>query len=158
MLAAYPASTAERLDELVLAGGIVGLLVLLPSLAFGWTSGVAWSLAILAGDYALALSLRDDDLIDAAAPLYGAGLLALAELAYWSLELRGPGREEPRVAIRRATALGAVIVLSAVVGSFVVVVTASPFGGGLAWDAVGVAAAACTLAILAWLARRRVQL
>lgn len=141
----------------MLAGAIAGLVLLLLSLVFGWTSGVAWCLAILASDYALALALRDDDLIDAAAPLYGAGLLGLAELAYWSLELRGPGREEPRVAIRRATALGAVILLSALVASFVVVVTASPLGGGLAWDAVGVAAAAGTLAILAWLARRGTQ-
>jgi hypothetical protein len=97
--------------------------------------------------------VRDDATLDAGAPLYAAGLLILAELAYWSLELRGPGREEPRVVVRRLAALGALAFLSLVLGAFVVVVTTAPLGGGLLWDIVGVAAAAATLAILARLAR-----
>ena len=40
-----------------------------------------------------------------AAPLVGAGLLVVAELAYWSLELRGPGCEERRLLARRGAAL-----------------------------------------------------
>jgi hypothetical protein len=120
----------------------------------GSTSGVAWTLALVAAAYATALAVRGADNVDAGAPLVGAGLLMVAELAYWSLERRGPGYEEARVVVRRLAALGALACLSLVLGAFVVVVTAAPLGGGLAWDAVGVAAAGATLAIVAWLARR----
>jgi hypothetical protein len=66
----------------------------------------------------------------------------------------GPGFEEGRVVVRRLGALGALAFLSVLLGSFVVVLTAAPIGGGLAWDTVGVAAAGGTLAIVAWLAHR----
>ena len=109
---------------------------------------------LLAAEYAAALAARGAADVDAAAPLVGAGLLVVAELAYWSLELRGPGYEESRVVARRLGALAALAFLSIVLGAFVVVLTAAPLGGGLAWDAVGVAAAGGTLAIVAWLAHR----
>ncbi|MGH3103603.1 MAG: hypothetical protein ACRDN6_05845, partial [Gaiellaceae bacterium] len=132
--------------------GACALAMLVASLAAGWTGGVPWTLVLLAGEYAAGLALRGDDVVDAGAPVYAAGLLLLAELAYWSLELRSPGREETRVVVRRLTALGALAFLSVLIGAFVVIVTAAPLGGGLLWDAVGVAAAAGTLAILARLA------
>ena len=78
----------------------------------------------------------------------------LAELAYWSLELGRAGREETSVLSLRAATLGVLALLSVVLGAIVVAVTALPFGGGLAWDALGVTAAAATLAILALLRRR----
>jgi hypothetical protein len=128
--------------------------MLAASTALGWTSGIAWTLVLLAAEYAAALAARNDVDVDAGAPLVGAGLLVLAELAYWSIELRGPGYEERRVIARRLGALGVLAFLSALLGAFVVVLTAAPLGGGLAWDAVGIAAAAGTLAIVAWLAHR----
>ena len=136
------------------AVGLAALVVLGVSLAIGWTAGIAWTLVLLAAEYATGLAARGGTDVDAAAPLVGAGLLLLAELAYWSLELRGPGYEEWPVVVRRLAALGALVFLSVVLGAFVVVVTAAPVGGGLAWDAVGVLAAGGTLAIVAWLARR----
>jgi hypothetical protein len=128
--------------------------VLVASLALGWTSGIAWTLTLLAGEYAAALAARDASTVDAGAPLVGGGLLVVAELAYWSLERRGPGSEEARVVVRRLAALGTLALGSVLLGAFVVVVTAAPLGGGLAWDLVGVLAAAGTLAIVYWLSRQ----
>jgi hypothetical protein len=134
--------------------GLAAVVVLAASIGLGWTSGIAWTLVLLAAEYAAALAVRGGADVDAGAPLVGAGLLVLAELAYWSIELRGPGYEERGVVARRLGALGVVAFLSVLLGAFVVVLTAAPLGGGLAWDAVGIAAAAGTLAIVAWLARR----
>jgi hypothetical protein len=154
VLAVYAAALAG--DEAGPVGmlGLFALVVLGGSLLLGLTSGIAWTLLLLAAEYAAALAARGGSELDAGAPLVGAGLLVLAELAYWSLELRGPGYEERRVVARRLGALGVLAFLSVLLGAFVVVLTAAPLGGGLAWDAVGVAAAAGTLAIVAWLARR----
>jgi hypothetical protein len=153
-LTAYAVDVAAEDAAAVLPLGALALAVLGASLAAGWASGIAWTLALVGAAYAAALAARGADSVDAAAPLVGAGLLLLAELAYWSVELRGPGYEERRVVARRLGALTALAFLSVVLGAFVVVLTAAPLGGGLAWDAVGVAAAAGTLAIVAWLAHR----
>jgi hypothetical protein len=153
-LTAYSAAVADGDAAAVAPLGVLALATLAASLAAGWTSGIAWTLALVGAAYAVALAARGADAVDAAAPLVGAGLLLLAELAYWSLELRGPGYEERRVVARRLGALAALAFLSVVLGAFVVVLTAAPLGGGLAWDAIGVAAAAGTLAIVAWLAHR----
>lgn len=134
--------------------GLGALLVLAFAVVTGWTSGIAWTLALLAATYAIALALDDSDVLDPAAPLYAAALLLMAELAYWSLELRGPGREERHVVLRRLAALAVLAFLSVVLGAFVVIVTAAPLGGGILWDGIGVLAAAATVGILALLARR----
>lgn len=153
MLGAYAAGIAGDQAALVGGLGLVAIAVLAASLAFGWSSGIAWTLALLAAEYAAALALRDSATVDAGAPLVGGGLLVVAELAYWSLERRGPGSEELRLVLRRLTVLGALALGSVLLGAFVVVVTATPFGGGLAWDLVGVLAAAGTLAIVYRLTR-----
>jgi hypothetical protein len=142
-------------DEAGVVGsiGVAALAVLTASVAFGWTSGIAWTLALLAAEYAAALAARDASTVDAGAPLVGAGLLVVAELAYWSLERRGPGSEEARLVVRRLAVLGGLALGSVLLGAFVVVVTAAPLGGGFAWDLVGVLAAAGTLAIVYRLVR-----
>jgi hypothetical protein len=134
--------------------GLVAFALLLVSLVAAWPGGIPWTLGLLGGEYATALALRGDGTVDAAAPLYGAGLLVLAELAYWSADLRGLGREETRVVLLRLAALAVLAFLSVLLGAFIVVVTAAPLGGGLLWDALGVVAAAATLAIVARLAYR----
>ena len=133
---------------------MLGLVVLAAAVLLAWPSGIAWALALLGTSYATALAGRGEVPVDAAAPLYAGGLLLVAELSYWSLELRGSRREEPGAMLRRLVALTALASLSVAVGGFVVLVTAAPAGGGLAWDAIGIAAVAATLAIVAVLARR----
>jgi hypothetical protein len=133
------------------------VLAAVAAVTLGWTSAIPAALVLLAAEYLAGIGTGGhEDLLEPAAPLVAGGLLLLAELAYWSLELRGPGHEEREVVLRRLAALGLLTVLAVALGSFVVVVTAAPLGGGLAWDVVGVAAAAATLAVVALLARRDV--
>jgi hypothetical protein len=133
----------------------VGLALLLVSLLAGWPSLLPWSVVALASAYASALAVRDDPgVADGGAPLYGAGLLLVAELGYWSLDLRGPGREERRLLLRRAAALAALAFASVVLGALVLSLTAVDLGGGVVWDVVGVAAAAAALALIVRLTQR----
>jgi hypothetical protein len=135
--------------------GGLGVLAALTAVVFGWASAIPAALVLLATEYVIGIGTGGhEDVLEPAAPLVAGGLLLVAELAYWSLELRGPGREERTVLLRRLVALAVLSVLAVALGSFVVVVTAAPLGGGLAWDVVGVAAAAATLAVVAVLARR----
>ena len=60
----------------------------------GWPSGIAWALLLLAAEYAARSPRAAATSVDAARRSSARGLLVLAELAYWSLELRGPGYEE----------------------------------------------------------------
>ena len=137
------------------APGAVALLLLALALWRGWPTFVAWSLALLATGYALSLSLGPERAtIDAAAPVVAATLLVVAELAYWSLELRDPGRWEGPLLARRLAVLGALALVSLALGSVVVVLTTVDLRGGVGLTFVGVAAAVATLAILAGLARR----
>jgi hypothetical protein len=152
----YPAATAEQFSQLVAVPGVAALCVLAAAVVLGWPVAIAWALALLGSAYAIALATGEDGAaVDAVAPLYAGGLLLVAELSYWSLELRGSRREEPGAMLRRLVALTALAALSVAIGGFVVLVTAAPARGGLVWDALGVAALAATLAIVAWLARPR---
>jgi hypothetical protein len=156
-LAAYSVATADRYVDLVAAPGIAAVLILLVGLVARWPGAIAWTLALLGTAYAASVAVGPADTVDGAAPLYATGLLVVAELAYWSLELRGARREDARSIARRLAALGVLAFLSLVLGSLVVLATAVPIGGGLALDLVGVAAAASALAVVAVLARRSAQ-
>lgn len=130
-------------------------LVVLPlALLAGWPSAIAWTLALLGAEYAASVAVGPADAINGAAPLYATGLLVLAELAYWSLELRGARREDARGVARRLAALVVLAFASLVLGSLVVLATAVPIGGSLVLDILGVAAATGALAVVALLARR----
>jgi hypothetical protein len=154
-LAAYPAHDGGPASAAVAGLGAVAVVVVAASIWRGWSSGVAWTLALLAAQYALALSLREgDDVVDARVPFYAAGLLVAAELAYWSIELRVRGSEGGALMLRRLAALGGLAIVSLGVGTFVVAAAATSLAPGLLWDAVGAAAAVAALALLAGLARR----
>jgi hypothetical protein len=156
-LAVYGAAAAEHSGEPLAAAGGLGVVAMLAAVTLGWNAAVPAALVLLAAEYLAGIGTGGhEELLEPAAPLVAGALLLAAELAYWSLELRGPGHEERELVLRRLVALGVLTVLAIALGSFVVVVTAAPFGGGLAWDVVGVAAAAATLAVVALLARRDV--
>ena len=154
-LTAGAALAAGRYWALPAARGALGVALLVVSLAAGWTSLLPWSVVALASAYASGLAVQDDPgVADGGAPLYGAGLLLVAELGYWSLDLRGPGREERRLLLRRAAALAALAFASVVLGAVVLSLTAVELGGGVVLDAVGVAAAAAALVLIVRLAQR----
>jgi hypothetical protein len=105
------------------------------------------SLFLLGGLYAAQLA-ADDATLDGVAPLFAAGLLATAELGYWSLEEREPLTVDPGETLRRVglvalLVLGAMLVTGLLL-AFVDVVRA----GGLAVDLVGAAAAALVLTVV----------
>jgi hypothetical protein len=141
---------SHRLTVGAIALGALVLLAL--GLAASLTSLLPWPLVVLAGLYAWTLGGGS---IDQWSPVYAAGLLAVAELAYWSLELRGRAQDAERL-IERRTALVATLTLVAIgAGALVLAATALPIGSGVPTDLLGAAAAVAAVAVFAALARPR---
>jgi hypothetical protein len=164
-----------RLIVSVLATAIATGLALYPLFQGGWVGIVADALAgigVLAvlgavaglarllplGLVALGAELAVAELFGSAAPalalLYAPGLLALAELVYWSRSLRGPARLQPAVVADRA---GLVVLCAA--GASVAAAVALVGGGihlrsPLAAAVAGVAASVALL-VVAWLLAAR---
>jgi hypothetical protein len=151
-LAAYPALAADRLGWPLAATGVLGLLVLAWG-ALGSAAALPWALLLFGGAYAGSLFLPDDG-PDPAAPVVAAGLIAVAELAYWAQELRAPTADEPGIVARRVLVVTGVAAAALVAAALVFTATALPLSGGLAWDAVGVGAAVAAFLLVARLARR----
>jgi hypothetical protein len=134
--------------------GAAGAAVLAVALLVAAAGLVAPALVLVAAGYAATLVARDADALDAAAPLVACALLLVAELAYWSVELARSGRAEPRVLLRRLAALLGLAAAALALATGVMAATSIPPGGGLAWNLVGMAAAAGAIALIAELARR----
>jgi hypothetical protein len=146
----YAAAAGERLRVVVIGVGSAGCL--LAALAFPrrWATLLPLGLVGVGGCYGLFVALQGGS-VDAAAPIVAATLYAAAELGYWSLER---GARYRRVIVARrlgGVALGALA--AALVGSLVLV-AASGVSGGVALEALGVAAALLTLGAIALLASR----
>jgi hypothetical protein len=108
-LAGFPLFRAGSLRGLVLAAGGIALVLLLLALA-GFIDLLPWSVALAAAGFVVVDSARTEPV--SVAPLYGAGLLLVAELAYASRELgraleEHPRRRIPRLAVVTAAALAA---------------------------------------------------
>lgn len=119
-------------------------------LATRWGLAVAWSLLLLGAEYALWLTERSGG-VDTRAPLYAAGLLLVAELAFDGLE-RTVVRPEPEVAARRGLQLALLAVGAVGAGAVVLAVATLPVGGSVALTAVGVGAAVTALVLVSRLA------
>jgi hypothetical protein len=135
-----------RAGTVAFVGGM-GVLLVLVAVVRARGSLVAWGLLALAGG----LAARDGP-IDGGAPLVATGLLLVAELGYWSVELARTGREEPAVALRRLAALAALAVGALALAATVLAATAMPLSSSGLWNAVGIASAAAVLALIARLA------
>ncbi|MHB8641401.1 MAG: hypothetical protein ACYDA3_00720 [Gaiellaceae bacterium] len=120
------------------------------ALAAGWTSLVPWPLVLLGGAYAWSIGRGE---VDQWAPVFAAGVLAVAELSYWSLELRGRVADAERLNERRAGLIVALAIGTVACGGVVLAATSLRIGEGVAVDLVGVAAAVGALAVVASLAR-----
>mgnify|MGYP000091254909 FL=1 len=108
----------------------------------------------LGGEYALLLAVRDPA-IDARAPLVAALLLAAAELAHWSLELRAGLAEEAGALARRAASLLALVLLALLLGAVLLALVGELGREGLWLEALGGAAAVGVLALVVRAARER---
>ena len=145
------AAEAGRLPELVVAVGLGGCAVMLVALVGRWPSLLPLGLAGVGAAYAISLGLRSGA-VDAGAPAVAAALFVAAELAFWALE-RSPARADRQVLVRRIAGLAVGALGTALVGSLILGLTAG-VSGGVGLEAVGVVAAALTVAAIAVLSSR----
>ena len=110
-------------------------------------------MSLAGAQYSTFLVIRESS-IDAYAPIFGAGLLLVAELAYWSIERRVPGTARRGADFRRGTLLVAACVAAGGIGGLILAMGELSVRGGLWLEMMGVAAAVGAIAILARLARQ----
>jgi hypothetical protein len=136
--------------------GAAGVLWLLVGLAARWSAALAVGIVFLGAEQAVRLTLGPNT-VDPWTPAYAAGLLLVAELAWWSIEPRVAAWPEHGVAPRRLAVVVGMCAAGAVVAALVVVAAGAPLNGGVELELVGVAAAVGALAVVAGLARVRVR-
>ncbi len=139
---------ATLLAAFVAAGVLAGGLVLRRPIV------IPGAILLLAAPYVAALGFEIDG-IDTRAPLLAALLFVVAELAYWSLELRGTLADEPGTYLRRLALLATLAVATIVGGTVVLVVVERVAARGIAIDLLGAVAAVGAVALLALAAIRR---
>jgi hypothetical protein len=144
------AVAAAASDPNVLAVGGAALFVLLVGLVLGKAFAIPWAIAGLGAEYALALG---DGGLDRRVPLFAIGLLVVAELSYWSLQLRDSAPDEPGITQRRLIGLCLAATAGLLVGTLLVAFARFPIGGGLAIEGIGILAAIAALALLLGSAR-----
>jgi len=148
-LAVYPVVLRPSAAAL----GIAGVLVLAGALLRPSAALVPWGIAFLAAAYGLALVLADDDL-DPRAGFFAAGLLLVAELAFWSVDARRWPREDRAAARFRLAGLIVLALAAATIGTLLVAAGAAVPAGTEAVQVVGTLGAVGALVTLALLARR----
>jgi len=131
-------------------GVAVALLAL--SVVVGSPSLLPWPIALLGAAYVLSLA---DGPVDQWSPVYAGAFLATAELAYWSLELRGRAADVEQLTERRAGLIVALAIGATSVGGVVLAATAVRVGAGIALDIAGVVAAVGAVFVIAAAAARR---
>jgi hypothetical protein len=129
-----------------------GVAVLGLALVLARPGPIVVSLALLGAAFLLALPTTEP--WHSAAPLAGGGLLAVAELAYWSVDLRIAGRDAPTIH-RRRMALTAALVAAAIALAAMPEIGLGPTPlTGVELTAFGLAAGAALIALASWLAWR----
>ena len=139
---------ATLLATAIAAGVLAGGLVLRRPVA------IPAAVVVLAAPYVAALGFEIDG-IDTRAPLLAALLFVVAELAYWSLELRGTLADEPGTYLRRVALLATLALVTIAGGTLVLVVVERVAARGVAIDLLGAVAAVGAVALLALAAVRR---
>jgi hypothetical protein len=147
--------TAEEpfLVRLNATAGAFAVVVLAAGLALRFAPAVPVAVVVLAGAYA-ALLEHEVEGLDTRAPVVAATLFAIAELAYWSLELRGAVADEPGTYFRRAALLAIMLAGVIALGTVLLAVVEAVSAGGLAVELAGAAAAVTAVALVAFAARR----
>jgi hypothetical protein len=144
--------SADSYRSVVGIGALIAVVLLAVGLAFSLTSVFPWPLVILAALYAWTLGGGE---VDQWSPFYAGAFLAVAELAYWSVELRGRASDKERLNERRAGLIVVLALIGVVAGGFVLAATSLDIGSGIAIDLIGAAAAVGALVVVARLARPR---
>jgi hypothetical protein len=137
-----------------LVAGFIAAGALAGGLLFRIPLTIPAAICLLAAPYVAALGFEVDG-IDTRAPLLAALLFVIAELAYWSLELRGTLANEPGTYLRRVALLAGMAVATIGIGTVVLAVVQGVEARGAAIDLVGAVAAVGAIAVLALAAVRR---
>ncbi len=145
-------------DELVrwanAVAGTLACVLLAAGLALRLPVVVPVALLALGAGYGASLGVEGGAL-DARAPALAAALFLLAELAYWSLELRDAVADEPGAYGRRIGLLSALALGALAVGAGLLAIVDAGERGGISVEALGAVAAVAALAIVALATRRQ---
>jgi hypothetical protein len=147
----YADVASDRLPEVAGVVGVAGAGLMAFALFTRWRSAFPFGLALVGASYGVFLAIHNGA-VDQWASAVAAALFVAAELGFWSLE-RSPSRSERVVLLRRVAGLAASAVVTALVGSLVLVV-ATGASGGVPLEAAGVGAAVLAVAAIARLASR----
>ena len=150
-MVAYAVVASDRLAEVVGIVGVAGSVLMAFALCTRWRSVFPLGIALVGASYGVFLGIHNGP-VDQWAPAVAAALFVAAELGFWSLE-RSPSRSEGAVLLRRVGGLAGAAVVTALIGSLVLVV-ATGASGGVPLEAVGVGAAVLAVAAIARLASR----
>ena len=134
------------------AAAVVSATSLAAAIVLRFAPAVAVAVAVLAAAYAAVLG-HEADGIDTRAALVAAALFAVAELAYWSTELRGAVEDETGTYLRRAALLALVLVAVIATGTMLLALVETVAASGVAAEVVGAVAAVAALALVALSAR-----
>jgi len=148
---AYADVSSDRLPAVVGGVGTVGGALMAFAFATRWRNVFPFGIALVGASYGGFLAIRNGA-VDRWAPAVAAALFVAAELGYWTLE-RSPSRSERTVVLRRLAGLVGGTVVTALIGSLVLLI-ATGAAGGVLLEAAGVAAAVLALAAIARLASR----
>ena len=135
---------------------VVGIVALVAAVVLGWSTLIPAAIVVVGGVYATQLAI-DDAGLDGAAPVFAAGLLVTAELAYWSLEESECVRGDAGDGLRHAAFVAALGVGALLVASLLLALVDAVSTRGLAIDLLGTVAAAAALFAVVFVARRHGQ-
>ncbi len=144
------ASPAGR--GLVAGGAVLGAGSVALGVAGRWPWAIGAGVAVLGAGFVAGHG--GDDVARAVVPVAG-GLLASAELAFWSMELATPVEDRAGVHRPRWAWLAGVTGLAVAAATMLVAVAGARVQGGVALDGVAVVAAVGLIALAAALAARR---
>ena len=139
---------------LILGGA--ALVSLCVGLAARWSAALAVGITFLGAEQAVRLATGPSS-VDPWTPVYAAGLLLTAELAWWSIEDRVPAWSQPFIVLRRLLVIVGLCAAGAALAAMIVVAAGAPLEGGVGLELVGVVAAVAAVAVVAVLARRPVR-
>lgn len=150
-MVAYAVAVGERLPQVVAGVGAAGALTAAVALVLRRPSVFPIGIVGVGAAYAVFLALRHGT-VDTRAPFVAAAIFAAAETGFWSVEPLA-ARATGQATVRRTLLIAGSALLVALAGSMVLVIS-SGVSGGVALEAVGVAAAAGTAAVVAVVAAR----
>jgi hypothetical protein len=145
----------KHLARANLVAGVLALVLLAAGLTRTVPVGIPLAITLIGAEYVGIIGFEADAL-DTRAPLVAGALVAIAELAYWSLELRRRVVDEAGTYLRRIALLAALVLGVVGLGVGVMTLVETIAAGGIAIDIFGAAAALGALALLARAARRTV--